>query len=346
MLLNRVFSYFFLFFIGISNCVSADDLIGAGASFPFPLYSKMFYEYNKKNGIKVNYQSVGSGGGQRQIKNKTVDFGASDSFMTDNEMAGLKKELIHLPTCVGTVVVTYNLPNNPVISLSRQVLANIFLGKIKQWNHPLIFQDNHSVQLPDMPIIVVHRSDSSGTTDIFTRFLANANVEWNNSVGFGKSVKWKTGLGGKKNAGVAAYIKQIEGAIGYVDLAYTVLNNLPKAKIENKQGDFIEPSIYASSLSSNIDFGKDMRVALADSSVKGSYPIVGFTWLLVYKEQYYKDRSKEKAMRLFNLLTWMLNKGQSFLEDLYYVPLAENALKKARTMINSMTYKGEKLIKT
>lgn len=330
--------------VALVGTTYGEDILGAGASFPYPLYDKMFHEYAQKQDVKVNYQAIGSGGGQRQIMNKTVDFGASDSFMTDEKLNELDQKLLHIPTCLGAVAVTYNLPGNPRLHLRQTVLADIFLGKIRKWNDPEIAKDNPTVTLPAMEIVVVHRSDSSGTTAIFTDFLSKVSSDWNEKVGPGKSVKWPTGLGGKKNAGVAAYVKQVPGSIGYVELAYTLSNDLPQARIENKSGNFIKPTVLFTALAGDVDLPADTRVSLTNTSALNGYPIAGFTWLLLYKEQNYGGRTKEQAKQLVDLMWWMIHEGQELAEPLHYVPLSDGARAKAEAVLRSVTYNGEPLL--
>ncbi len=328
----------------LSGVAYADDILGAGASFPYPLYSKMFHEYAEKTGKKVNYQAIGSGGGQRQVINKTVDFGASDKFMKDSKLKKLDAILLHVPTCLGAVVVTYNIPGSPRINLTQEALAEIFLGKIKKWNDPKLIRSNPGIALPDMSILVVHRSDSSGTSFIFTDFLTKVNKEWADKVGCGKSVNWPIGLGGKKNAGVAAYVKQVPGSIGYVELAYTLSNNLSQARVENKSGNFIKPTVLFTALAGDVEIPADTRVTLTNTNALNGYPIAGFTWLLLYKEQNYAGRTKQQAQELVDLMWWMIHEGQELAEPLHYVPLSERARSKAIAILRSITYNGTPLM--
>ncbi len=320
-------------------------LTGAGATFPYPLYSKMFLEYNKLTGVKVNYQAIGSGGGIRQLLAKTVDFGASDAFVSDNEMKKFSSPIVHIPMVAGAVVITYNLPGNPTIRLTPDLIAGIFLGKIKKWNDEALKKVNPGVDLPDMKIVVVHRSDGSGTTFIFTDYLSKISDEWRTTVGRGKAVKWPVGLGAKGNPGVAGMIKQIPGSVGYVELIYAMSNDMPVAIVKNKTGNFIKPSIKSVSLAANIRLPEDMRVSLTNTEAPYGYPISGFTWILVYKDLKDGKLSFEKARTLVDLLWWMIHDGQKYAEPLHYAPLSASAREKAERIVKSITYEGKVLIK-
>ncbi len=320
-------------------------LTGAGATFPYPLYSKMFKVYYQKYGVKVNYQAIGSGGGIRQLMARTVDFGASDAYVDDAKMKQFPAPIVHIPMCAGAVVITYHLPGSPKLKLTPDVIADIFLGKIKKWNSPRIAKLNPGVKLPDENIIVVHRSDGSGTTFIFSDYLCKVSKEWKEKVGRGKALKWPTGLGAKGNPGVAGLVRQIPGAIGYVELIYALSNNMPFAKIQNKSGVFVEPSIESVSLAADVDLPDDMRVSLTNTAAKNGYPISGFTWILVYKDLADGKLTKVKAQELVKLLWWMTHDGQKYAKPLHYAPLSKKAVEKAEKIIKSITYKGEPLWK-
>ncbi len=321
------------------------ELIGAGATFPYPLYSKMFNEYHKQFGIKVNYQAIGSGGGIRQLLSKVVDFGASDAFVSDEELKKFTSPIVHIPMTAGAVVLTYNLPGNPKLKFTPSLISNIFLGKIVNWNDPEIKKVNPGINLPDLKIAVVHRSDGSGTTFIFTDYLSKVSKAWKNVVGRGKSVNWPAGLGAKGNPGVAGLIKQIPGSIGYVELIYALSNNMPYGDIKNKKGNFITPSIKTVSLASNTELPDDMRVSLTDTDSDYGYPISGFTWILVYRDLANGGLSRKKAKALVKLLWWMTHEGQKYAKGLHYAPLSKKAQEKAEKIIKSITYRGEKLVK-
>ena len=320
----------------------AQELLGAGATFPYPLYSKMFDAYHKDKGVKINYQAIGSGGGIRQLINKTVDFGGTDAFMSDEKLKELAP-IIHIPTCLGAVSVTYNLPAMPELKFTPDVLADIFLGTITKWNDPRMQKINSGIKLPDMKIVVVHRSDGSGTTFIFTDYLAKISTAWQDKVGRGKSVNWPAGLGAKGNPGVAGLVKQLPGSIGYVELIYALQNSMPVGAIQNKKGNFVKPSLESTNLAANVAIPDDTRVFLTDTDAEAGYPIAGFTWIIVFKEQNYNQRSLEKAKEVTKLLTWMTHAGQKYVEPLDYAPLPKAAVEKAEVLIKSITYNGKPL---
>ncbi|MFN3135593.1 MAG: phosphate ABC transporter substrate-binding protein PstS [Candidatus Kryptonium sp.] len=329
-----------------SLSISQDkELLGAGATFPYVLYSKMFDAYYKETGIKVNYQSIGSGGGIRQLKEKTVDFGASDAFLSDEQLKEYDSPVLHIPICLGAVVLTYNLPGNPELKLTPDVIADIFLGKIKKWNDPRIVDLNPEVNLPNMNITVVHRSDGSGTTFVFVDYLSKVSQEWATKVGRGTSVAWPVGLGGKGNEGVTGLVKQIPGSIGYVELIYAKQNKLPVALVKNKSGKFIKPDLSSITIAGAVNIPEDTRISITDTDAPNGYPISSYTWILVYKEQNYKNRSIERAKQLVKLLWWMIHDGQRYAEPLDYAKLPNNAVKLAEKIIKSITYNGKPVYK-
>jgi len=316
------------------------ELSGAGATFPYPLYSKMFDTYTSTTGVRVNYNSIGSGGGIKALTDKTVDFGASDAFLSDQEETAMGAPVLHIPTCIGAVVLSYNLDGNPSLKLDGTVLAGIFLGKIVNWNDPAISALNPGISLPDLTITVVHRSDGSGTTSIFTSYLAAVSPSWKSTVGAGKSVSWPVGIGGKGNDGVAGMISQTKGSIGYIELVYAVQSKMPFASLKNAAGTFITASLASSAAAGAVNLPDDLRVAIVNSPGKDAYPISSFTWILVYKEQNYVGRTLAQAQALKKLLTWMLADGQSINEGLSYAKLPAPAVTKAVALVNSMTYGG------
>ena len=334
-----------IFFLsaGVYAEEKVSELIGAGASFPYPLYSKWFEKYANEKGIKVNYQSIGSGGGIRQLMNKTVDFGATDAFLDDEEKKQFEGEVLHIPTALGGVAVVYNLPVSEHINLAPDVLSDIMLGVIASWNDPRIKALNPESQLANQKIVIVHRSDGSGTTFIFTDYLSKVSHQWKEKVGAGKSVNWPIGIGGKGNEGVAGMVKQMPGSIGYVEVIYAEKNNLRYAKIKNKAGAFVSPTLKSVSESANIALPDDLRVSLTNTDSPEGYPISGLTWLLVYKEQSIGKRSIEKSRAVKELLTWCITTGQQYNQALLYAPLPEAAVKKAMKLINSMTYDSKPL---
>ncbi|MGE5247145.1 MAG: phosphate ABC transporter substrate-binding protein PstS [Verrucomicrobiota bacterium] len=317
---------------------------GAGATFPYPLYSKWFYEYSNANpGVKFNYQSIGSGGGVKQITAGTVDFGASDAPMTDQEMAKLPGAILHLPMAMGAVAVVYHLEGvGPGLRLTQDVLADIFLGKITKWNDPKIAEWNKGVKLPPADIVVAHRSDGSGTTDIFTNYLSTVNPEWRAKVGRGKAVQWPVGLGGKGNEGVAGVVQQTPGAIGYVELAYARQNKMAVASLRNRDGQFVAPTLEATSAAAAgaaKTMPADYRVSIVDAPGKDAYPIAGLTWLLVYKDQ--MDPAKGKALVQF--LKWAIHDGQKMEPALDYAPLPKAVVDKLDKTLRQISFQGKSL---
>lgn len=323
-----------------------NTILGAGATFPYPLYSKMFSEYNKLTGLKVNYQSIGSGGGIQQLTAKTVDFGASDAVLNGKQDSALSAPVVHIPITAGAVVVCYNLPDvKDALKLTPSVLADIFLGKITKWNDGRIASINKGVKLPSLDITIAHRSDGSGTSNIFTTYLSKVSDEWNSKVGKGSAVNWPAGLGGKGNEGVAGIVKQTPGAVGYIELAYAKQNNISFATLENKSGKFIVPSIESTSAAANIDIPGDGKVSLTNTDAKNGYPISGFTWILVYKEQNYNGRDAATATAMMKLIWWMTHEGQKYCADLNYAPLPKAAVKVGETIMKSVNYNGKSVLK-
>jgi len=324
----------------IVNVNVPTQLSGAGATFPLPLYTKMFDVYNSSIGTRVNYQGIGSGGGIKALTDKTVDFGASDAFLTVAETTAMGAPVLHIPTCVGAVVLTYNLDGNPTLRLEAQTVSDIYMGKITNWSDSRIAALNPGVTLPDLAITTIHRSDGSGTTDIFTSYLSVTVPAWKSTVGAGKSVSWPTGLGGSGNAGVAGLVSQHKGAIGYVELVYAISSNLPFATMRNSSGNFIVPSLASSGRAAQVQLPDDLKVLLVNSNDPQAYPISAFTWLLVYREQKYAGRTLGQAIALKRMLNWVLTTGQSVNEGLGYGRLPEAAVQKAQKLVNSMTYNG------
>ncbi len=308
----------------------AADLTGAGATFPAPIYQKWFYDYAQKTGVKINYQPIGSGGGIRQISEQTVDFGASDGPMSDAELAAAKGgPILHIPTVLGAVALTYNVPGVPTgLKLTGDLLADIFLGKLTKWNDPRVVKLNPGVKLPGSDILVVHRADASGTSYIFTDYLSAVSPAWQAGPGKGKDVQWPVGLGGKGNDGVAGQVKQTPGAIGYVELAYAKQNKLPYALIRNQAGRFLAPSIEgataaAAGVAGGLPATTDFRISIVNAPGATAYPISSFTWILIYKNQHDAARSA----KLLDFLRWALHDGQKEVASLDYAPLPPNVVK-------------------
>jgi phosphate transport system substrate-binding protein len=323
---------------GMVGNLAALTLNGAGSTFIYPLASKWFYEYNQKFGIEINYQSIGSGGGIQQLIAKTVDFGATDAFMSPELMKKAGADVIHIPATMGAVAVIYNIPNvDSGLKLSSGLLVKIFMGEITNWNDPAIKSLNSDITLPDLAITVAHRSDGSGTTNIFTDYLTKVNTKWAGVVGRGTAVKWPVGVGGKGNEAVAGLVKQIPGTIGYVELAYVLQNKLTYALIENRAGKFPEPSIASVTEAANGALGRmpaDFRLSFTNAPGEGSYPICGFTWILVYPN--ISDPAKGKA--IVDFLNWAMDDGQKMAPALYYAPLPDSLVVKIKEKIASIKY--------
>lgn len=334
-----MFKRFAALFLGCALfCGSALALTlnGAGATFPYPIYSKWFSVYKQEKDVQLNYAPIGSGGGIRQFMAGVVDFGASDAPMTDSEIAKAG-DILHIPTVAGAVAVVYNAGFDG-LKLDGETLAGIFLGEVKSWNDPKIAELNPGISLPDRKITVVHRSDSSGTTDIFTGYLAKIDARWASKVGAGKSVAWPAGVGSKGNAGVTGAVKNNSGSIGYVELAYAETNNLAVARMKNRSGGFIAPSIGGTTAAMAGAVNKipsDFRGDILNPRGADAYPICGLTWLLVHKEQ----AQAEKGMALKDFLKWALTDGQQYAKDLYYAPLPEALKSKVLTTIDSISVK-------
>jgi len=321
------------------------EVLGAGATFPQVLYSKMFSEYNKATGLKVNYQAIGSGGGIKQLTEKTVDFGGTDAFMSDAEIKKTGGEIVHIPTCIGSVVLTYNLPGNPKLKMTPEIISGIYLGKITKWSDPAIAKENPGVKIPAFPITVVRRSDGSGTTFVFTDYLTKVSADWKAKVGTGKDVNWPVGLGGKGNAGVQGIVKQTPGSIGYVELIFAVQNKMAYADVKNRSGVYITPSLKSASLAAAINMPADTKVSITDTPAKDGYPIASFTWLVLYKEQNYNNKSLKTADAVVNMIWWMTHEGQSIPQTLDFSPIPAPAQKIVESLLKSVTYDGKPILK-
>jgi phosphate transport system substrate-binding protein len=308
-------------------------LNGAGATFPNPMYQKWFSEYHKAHpDIQFNYQSIGSGGGIRQVLAQTVDFGASDGPMTDEQLSQAKTKILHIPTVMGAVVPAYNVPGvSGELKFTPEAISGIFLGKITSWNDPAIAKANPGVTLPNQTIIVIHRSDGSGTTYIFTDYLAKVSSEWQNGPGKGTSVKWPVGLGGKGNEGVAGMIRQMQGGIGYIELIYAVQNKIDYGSVKNASGTFVKASLdsVTAAAASAKSMPADFRVSITNAPGKDAYPISSFTWLLIPE----KSKEAAKGKILADFLTWMVDDGQKMTADLTYAPLPGNVAEKVKGAI-------------
>jgi phosphate transport system substrate-binding protein len=311
------------------------QLNGAGATFPYPMYSKWFSEYHKAHpDIQINYQSIGSGGGIRQVTAGTVDFGASDGPMTDEQLAQAKTKILHIPTVLGAVVPAYNIPGvSGEVKFTPEALAGIFLGKITTWNDKAITGPNPGINFPNQPIVVIHRSDGSGTTYIFTDYLSKVSAEWRTSVNKGTSVKWPVGLGGKGNEGVAGMIRQMDGAIGYIELIYAVQNKIPYGSVKNAAGQFVKASLESTTAAAGSvkTMPADFRVSITNAPGKDAYPIASFSWLLIPAQS--KDG---KGKILSDFLNWMVEDGQKMTSQLTYAPLPDNVAAKVKDAIKQV----------
>jgi phosphate transport system substrate-binding protein len=319
-------------------------LKGAGATFPYPLYETWIKVYEKDTRIRINYEAIGSGGGIHALQEREVDFGATDAFLSDKEMTEMKTNVLHIPTCLGAVVIIYNLAEKPKIRLTPQLISDIFTGKIIRWSDKKIAKVNPGLKLPDLKITVVHRSESSGTTYIFTNYLATVSSQWQTDVGAGKLVKWPTGIGIETNPGVANLVKKIEGAIGYVELNFAVQAGLPIAQVKNKSGNFIMPDMISINLAASIDMPKDTRTLIINTFAPNGYPISAFTWLIFCREQNYDNRSLNRARSLADFLWWAVHEGQNYNNKMNYGILSPQAVQNAENIIRSMTYEGKPLL--
>ncbi|MBS1962522.1 MAG: phosphate ABC transporter substrate-binding protein PstS [Bdellovibrionales bacterium] len=327
-----------LILFALSGSASADvvSINGAGATFPYPLYSKWFSEYRKVDpGVEINYQSIGSGGGVRQLLEKTIDFGASDAPMKDEQLAKAATPIYHFPTVLGAVTLAFNLPGfTGELKLTPELVADLFLGKIYYWNDAKIAAVNPGVALPDVPVMIIHRSDGSGTTAVFTDYLSKVSPEWKTKVGSGTAVKWPIGIGGKGNEGVTGFLKNSPGAIGFVELLYAETNHLQVASLKNAAGNFVRPSVAAvteAAAGALKDIPKDFRVSITNSSGKSAYPIASFTYLLLYKKS-----APAKSAKLKAFLGWALGDGQKLAESLFYAPLPAELAARARAQIKEI----------
>lgn len=326
----------------LSSCGGNESsLSGAGATFPAPFYNIVFKEY-AKNGTNVTYGAIGSGGGIRSLQDKTVDFGATDVYLSNEDLKGMPGDIIHVPTAIGGVVLSYNLKDVNSLKLTAEVISDIYLGKIKNWNDQKLKDLNPGINLPDKAIIPVYRSDGSGTTSVFSEYMTKVNEAWSKELGEGKSLNFSTGIAAKGNPGVAGIIVETDGSIGYIGSEYALALNMPTALLQNQAGNFIEANNKSISVSAEIEIPNDTRVSIVDSPDPRAYPISTFTWLITYKEQAYNNRSIERAQALVGLLNFVISpEGQDIANKTHYAPLSETAIKKTQDLINSITFNGE-----
>lgn len=329
---------------GTENQRESVELTGAGATFPLPFYTMSFEGYGASCNDKVSYGGIGSGGGVRNLKDQIVDFAGSDAFLSEEEMKGMDS-VIHIPTCMGAVVIAYNLPEVKQLNLSGDVIADIFAGKIKKWDDARLKELNPEASLPSKDIIPAYRSDGSGTTFIFTDYLSKVSEDWKNTLGAGKTVDFPTGLAAKGNPGVAGVIAQTPYSIGYIGSEYAFAQNIPYASVKNKRGEMITPSTESISASAG-NIPQDTRCSITDADATGAYPISCFTWLIIYKEQHYADRSLAQAQATLDLMQYMLSDSiQQTTATVHYAPLPKKAIELSLQNLKQVTYDGQPVIK-
>lgn len=321
------------------------SLSAAGATFPLPFYNLAIKNYTNNSDVAISYGGVGSGGGIRSLKDQVVDFGATDAFLNTEQESEMPAEIVHIPTCIGAVVIAYNLPGVDSLKLSNENLQDIFMGKITNWNDSRIAATNPEVTLPDLALTVVHRSDGSGTTFIFSDFMTKISSDWENSVGRGKSLQWPAGIGAKGNPGVAGTIKQTEGAVGYIGSEFAFAQSITFARVENSAGNYIAPGLESISAAAQGDIPSDTKVMLTCSTDPASYPISGFTWLILYKEQDYNGRSLAQARETLKFISWIIEKNaQALAQQVHYAPLPEKAVSRAKEILATVTYDGKPVL--
>jgi phosphate transport system substrate-binding protein len=346
--------WFLLISLAFFSCSGSRDkskrsvgvtLSGAGATFPYPFYSIVFRDYMRKHpGVTINYGAIGSGGGIRSLRDKSVNFAASDAFLNEKETASMGAEVVHIPTCMGGVVLSYTLSGVDSLRLTGELIADIFMGKITRWNDPRVAAENPNIRFPDLEITPVYRSDGSGTTFVFSEYLNKVSPEWNKEMGVGKALKWKAGLAAKGNPGVASIVQLTEGAIGYVGSEYALTLQMPSAIIKNKAGNYVKATLKTISAAAETDLPDDMKVTLTDMPHPNAYPISMMTWLLVYRDQGYSGHSRQEAEVLVDLLNYIIGPdGQQLAEQVNYVPLPLQAIQKTQRIIDQIHFEGEKI---
>jgi len=314
------------------------DLSGAGATFPQPFYNIIFKNYSEKTGNNVTYGGIGSGGGIRSLKDRTVDFGATDAYLSDKEMSEMNGEVLHIPTCMGAVVLSYNLPGVNELKLTGKIVADIYTGKITKWNDSQIKSLNPDAALPDKEITPVYRSDGSGTTFVFTDYLSKISESWAKDMGAGKSLKWPVGIAAKGNPGVAGSIAQTEGSIGYIGSEYALSLKIPIALLQNQAGNFVEPTADNISAAANIELPADMRTMITNSPETNAYPISCFTWILVYKDQNYNNRTAEQGKALASFLDYIISdEAQQVATNIHYAPLPAKAIENTKNILKQLS---------
>ncbi|HPE77305.1 MAG TPA: phosphate ABC transporter substrate-binding protein PstS [Draconibacterium sp.] len=325
--------------------ISNVSLTAAGATFPMPYYNMVFKTYGDKTGTQITYGGIGSGGGIRSLTDKVVDFGATDAYLDDAQMAEMPAEIVHIPTVLGAVVIAYNLEGVDGLKLSSELLEKIFMGEITKWNDSKIKSINPDLNLPDLAITVIVRSDGSGTTHIFSDYMSKISSKWADKVGTGKSLQWPVGMGAKGNPGVAGTISQTRGAVGYIGSEYAFAMKIQTAQLQNSSGNFVLPTIETVSAAAQGEIPADTRIMLTNSADPNSYPISGFTWIILYKEQNYNNRTKEQALATVKLLDWLVSEeAQGEAEKVHYAPLPASAVEKAKSILRGVTFDGNPLI--
>ena len=328
-----------------AGCNNEKMILGAGSTFDNLLFSKMFYEYHQLNGIKVNYQSIGSGGGIKSLTDEIVDFAATDAVLTEDQMQILHGAVVHIPRTMGAIVMSYNLPGvKDTRQFTPNIIAGIFLGKITRWNDTAIVNANGGMVLPAREIVVIHRSDGSGTTNIFTTYLAKVSPLWAKEVGQGSAVNWPIGLGGKGNEGVAGSIQQTAGSLGYIELAYAIKNKIPYGRVRNAAGYYIVPSATSVSAAANVQLPPDGKASISNTAAPNGYPISGLSWVVLYKEQQYNKRSADRASKMVHLLSWMIHEGQNYSGPLFYAPLSASAVQTGEQILKTITYNNQPIL--
>jgi len=321
-------------------------LSAAGATFPQPFYNLAFKKHNEAGGPLVNYGGIGSGGGIKSLRDQVVDFGATDAYLSDAELAEMPGNVIHIPTCIGAVVIAYNLPGVNSLKLTPSLLEGIFLGKITKWNDPLITEANPEITMPDMDITVVYRSDGSGTTYIFSDYMSKVSPEWNTQLGTGKALNWPAGIGAKGNPGVAGTISQSQGTIGYIGFEYAYAQKIPMARVMNSSGSFIEPSLDSFTAAAAVVMPADTRVMITNSPNPDAYPITSFTWIIMYREQAYSRHSREAAEATVRTVKWLIGpEAQAIATSVHYASLPQDAAEQAAILLQGITFEGDLLLK-
>ncbi|WP_062175863.1 phosphate ABC transporter substrate-binding protein PstS [Dysgonomonas macrotermitis] len=330
--------------VALTSCNSSPKLSGAGATFPAPYYNLVFKKFTEVSGNNVTYGAVGSGGGIRSLKDKTVDFGATDVFLSDAELKEMGSDVVHIPTALGAVVVSYNLPDVKGLKLNASLISDMYRGVITNWNDEKIKALNPDLNLPDQAITPVYRSDGSGTTSVFSEYMSKVDSVWNKELGTGKSLKFPKGVAAKGNPGVAGVVKETVGSIGYIGSEYALALSIPTALLQNSSGNFVEANDKSISASAETDIPDDTRLIITNSNNPQAYPISTFTWIIVYKEQDYNKRTEEQAKSLVSLLKFIISKdGQDLAVKTHYAPLSAKAVEKTQAIINSITFNGQAL---